>query len=165
MAIHQNIASMLQESLPEMILVAKYCIEYHKDSNIWPAQGCYGYPAALLLLSITDSIGSYVKKGNIENHFEILNDSDYYGLSLTKEEIHLIYNHYRNTLSHNAAIAPKVILNTGTTSDPVLQKLEDNRYEFKLVPFYVNSVKAVKHFLGEPKILIGNQTMLDIYKK
>ena len=72
MAIHPNTQSMLYESLPEMLLVAKYCIEFRKDTSIWPAPGCYGYPAALILLSIVDSIGSYVENGNVENHFKIL---------------------------------------------------------------------------------------------
>lgn len=51
MAIHSNLQSMLNESLPEMLLVAKYSVEFQKDTNIWPAPGCYGYPAAILLLS------------------------------------------------------------------------------------------------------------------
>ena len=54
MAIHPNLQSMLRESLPEMLLVAKYCIEFRKDTSIWSASGCYGYPAALILLSIAD---------------------------------------------------------------------------------------------------------------
>ena len=164
MALHQNIPSMLQESLPEMLLAAKYCIEYRKNTNIWPAPGCYGYPAALLLLSIVDSIGSYVEEGNVKNHFKILNNSDYYGLSLTEKELNLIYNHYRNTLSHNTVITPKVILNIGSRDDSVLQRYGE-RYLLNLVPFYNVSVKAVKYFLNNPKILINNKTILNIYKK
>lgn len=40
MAVHSNTQSMLRESLPEMLMVAKYCIEFRKDTSIWPAPGC-----------------------------------------------------------------------------------------------------------------------------
>jgi hypothetical protein len=164
MALHQDIPSMLRESLPEMLLVAKYCIEYRKDSNIWPAPGCYGYPAALLLLSIVDSIGSYVEGGNVKNHFKILNNSNYYGLDLTGKELDLIFDHYRNTLSHNSVVTPKVMLSIGTENGPVLQKY-GGKYLLNLAPFYNVSVKAVKHFLNKPEILMGNQTISDNHKK
>src|SRR3989344_940232 len=104
MAIHTNIPSMLQESLPEMLLGAKYCIEFRKDKSFWPAPGCYGYPAALLLLSIVDSIGSYIEQGNVENHFKVLKNADYYGLSLPGDEIRVLYNKYRNLLIHNSVM-------------------------------------------------------------
>jgi len=164
MAIHQGIPSMLQESLSEILLVAKYCIEYRKDTNIWPAHGCYGYPATLLLLSIADSIGSYVENGNVKNHFKILNSPDYYGLSLTREEIDLIYNHYRNVLSHNAVITPKVVLDIGAKNDLILQDV-NGRHVLRLVPFYIVSVKAVNYFLNNHNVLKNNQTMENIYKK
>lgn len=164
MAIHQNIPSMLQESLPEMLLVAKYCIEFRKDTNIWPAPGCFGYPSALLLLSITDSIGSYVEKGSVENHFKVLNNSTYYGLSLSNNELKIIYNNYRNLLSHNTAMATNVGLDIGLINSPVLQN-QNGLYLLNLVPFYNVSVQAVNSFLKNPEILRNNQTILYIYKK
>jgi len=164
MAIHQNIPSMLQESLQEMLLVAKYCIEFRKDTNIWPAPGCYGYPSALLLLSITDSIGSYVEKGSVENHFKVLNNSAYYGLSLSNNELKIIYNNYRNLLCHNTAMATNVGLDIGLTSSPVLQS-QNGLYLLNLVPFYNVSVKAVNALLSNPDMLKNNQTIADIYKK
>lgn len=164
MAIHQDIPSMLQESLPEMLLVAKYCIEFPKDTTIWSAPGCYGYPAALLLLSIADSIGSYVEKGNVENHFKILKNSDYYGLNLSDDELKIVYDNYRNLLSHNTAMAANVGLNIGSISDSILQS-QDGLYLLNLVPFYNVSAKAVNVFLSNPDILKNNQTLENIYKK
>lgn len=163
MAIHQNIPSMLQESLPEMLLVAKYCIEFRKDKTIWPAPGCYGYPAALLLLSIADSIGSYVEKGSVENHFKILKNSEYYGLNLSDAELKIIYN-YRNLLSHNTAMATNVGLSIGAINNPVLQS-QNGSYLLNLIPFYNVSVKAVNVFLTNPNVLKNNQTIENIYKK
>jgi len=164
MAIHPNVPSMLQESLPEMLLVAKHCIEFRKDTNIWPAPGCYGYPAALLLLSIADSIGSYVEKGSVENHFKVLNNNDYYGLNLSNRDLRIIFDNYRNLLSHNTAMATNVGLSIGFISDPVLQS-QNNSYLLNLVPFYNASIKAVNALLSNPEVLKNNQTIENIYKK
>ena len=164
MAIHPNIQSMLYESLPEMLLVAKYCIEFQKDTNIWPAPGCYGYPAALLLLSIADSIGSYVERGNVENHFKILNNKNYYGLNLSSKEIRIMYDNYRNLLSHHTVMSTNVGLNIGSPNNPILQN-QNSRYWLNLVPFYNVTAQAVNSFLKNPEILRNNQTILKIYRK
>lgn len=165
MALHPNLQSMLNESLPEMLLVAKYCIAFQKDRSVWNAPGCYGYPAALLLLSVANSIGSYVLgSGNVKRHFKILNDSDYYSLDFTDVEIGVIYDKYRNLLSHHTVMAVDVGLNIGSISDKVLQN-QDKKYWLNLVPFYNASVKTVRHFLNNPSILDNNQTILNIYKQ
>jgi len=164
MAIHPNTQSMLYESLPEMLLVAKYCIEFRKDGNTWPSQGCYGYPAALLLLSIVDSIGSYVEQGSIDNRFKILNNDDYYGLNITHDEIVKLRKSYRDLLSHNTVLATNVGLKIGTENSSVIEK-QNNRYWLNLVPFYGVSIKAVNSLLNNPGILKNNQTILNIEKK
>lgn len=163
MAIHGTIPSMLQESIPEMLLVAKFCIEFSKDTNIWPAPGCYGYPAVILLLSIVDSIGSYVEQGTVENHFKVLNNKEYYSLYMGPDEIKIMYN-YRNLLSHNTVMNLNISLGIGTAEDPVLQS-ENGRYKLNLIPFYNVSVKAIDHFLNNPAILDNNQTIINIYRK
>lgn len=163
MAIHPDLQSMLQESLLEMLLVAKYSIEFQKDKVIWPAPGCYGYPAALLLLSITDSIGSYVRGRSVKNHFRVLNDNNYYGLNLTGDEIEIMYQ-YRNRLSHNTVMSTEVGLNIGTPNDLVLKK-ENGKYWLYLIPYYKISVKAVTAFLSNPDLLDNNPTILDIVRK
>jgi len=155
---------MLRESLPEMLMVAKYCIEFRKDTSIWPAPGCYGYPAALILLSIVDSIGSYVEKGNVENHFKILNNNDYYNLKLSAEVLRAIYDYYRNSLSHNSVLTPGVILNIGQQEDDMIQKIDDT-YVLSLIPFYGLSVHAVNQLLNHPTVLQNNQTIKNINKK
>lgn len=164
MAIHPNLQSMLNESLPEMLLVAKYCIEFNKDTNLWPAPGCYGYPAAVLLFSIADSIGSYVEQGKVVNHFKIFNNADYYGLDITDEALRVLFDNYRGLLLHNTVMAANVGLNIGLPSNNVLDK-EDGRYWLNLVPFYNVSVKAVSSFLNNPRMLCNNSTILNIYMK
>ena len=155
---------MLRESLAEMLLVAKFCIEFRKDIKVWPAPGCYGYPAALLLLSIADSIGSYIEKGNTKKHFKILNNVDYYGLNLNDNELRIICDNYRNLLSHNTVIAINVGLDIGSVNDSVLQK-RDSRYWLNLIPFYSISVKAVSYFLSNSNVLKNNLTIENIYKR
>ncbi len=164
MANHPDIPSMLQESLPEMILVAKYCIEFQKDINFWPAPGCYGYPAALILLSIADSIGSYVEQGTVENHFKIFKNIDYYGLDFNDKEIKIMGDYYRNTLVHNIVLTTNIELAIGSLGDKILQK-NNQRYRLNLVPFYNTSLKAVSTFLNNPQILVNNKTIENIEKK
>lgn len=155
---------MLQESLTEMLLVAKYCIEFRKEVPPWSAPGCYGYPAALILLSIADSIGSYVEQGNVENHFKILNNKDYYNLNLDNEALRAVYDYYRNTLSHNAVLAPNVVLDIGQNNEMVIQKT-NNSYLLKLVPLFNVSAIAVNNFLNNPSVLINNKTIENIQRK
>jgi len=164
MAFHPNMPSMLHESLPEMLLVAKYCIEFRKDENVWPVPGCYGYPAALILLSIADSIGSYIEQGNVENHFKILKNTEYYGLGLSDDEIRIFYDNYRNLLAHNSVIANNVVLGIGSENHPIFQS-QNGIYLLNLIPLYNASIKAVNSFLNNPKVLISNQTIINIEKK
>lgn len=164
MAIHDSIPSMLQESLQEMLLVAKYCIEFRKKVPPWPYPGCYGYPATLILLSIADGIGSYVEQGKVENHFKILNNQNYYNLDLDKRTLRAIYDYYRNTLSHNAVLAPNVVLDIGQPTENVIEKINGS-YLLKLVPLYNISTVAVNIFLNNPAVLVNNKTINIIQRK
>ena len=166
MAIHPDQKSMLNESLPEMLIAASQCINYQKDKNIWGAPGCLGYPSALLLLSIANSIGSYViEGGNTEKHFSILNDKEYYDLNLSAEDIRDLYDKYRNLLSHNAVLPYGVGLDIGSSSSPVFYKEGDMKW-LNLVPFYNLSVSVVKKFLDNSSVVLNNnQTIINISKK
>ncbi|MFA5879988.1 MAG: hypothetical protein WC860_07430 [Candidatus Margulisiibacteriota bacterium] len=155
---------MLNESLPEMLLVAKYCVEFRKDPNQWLSEGCYGYPAALILLSIVDSIGSYIEQGSVANHFSILNNQEYYNLNLEQSTIKVIYNYYRNTLSHHTVLTKNIALDIGQIGDNLIDKV-NNCYILKLVPFYNISVDVINKFLNNPEILKNNKTIEYINKK
>jgi len=166
MAIHPDLKSMLNESLPEMLIAAKQCIDYHKDENIWGSPGCLGYPSALLLLSVANSIGSYViGAGNTEKHFNILNHKEYYNLNLSAEDIKDLYNKYRNLLSHNAVLSYGVGLDIGGNSSPVFYKVGNIKL-LNLLPFYMLSISIVKKFLDNSStILDNNHTIINISKK
>lgn len=163
MAFHPNIPSMLGESLPEMLLVAKYCIEFRKDTKIWQATGCYGYPAALLLLTITDSIGSYIEKRSVENHFTVLMNKSFYSIDITREETKVLYE-YRNRLSHNSVLDLDVQLSLGSFESKVLELTTDGKYQLNLIPFYTVTADALTKFIQNAD-LSNNKTIIDIYKK
>jgi len=113
---------MLKESLNDTLAAAKYCVEYRKTREEWQENsgGCLSYPAAILLLSIIDAIGSYFKGDNtfkikidekIESinskggwqHFKILN-SKYFNQELSQEFIKKLYKSFRSFLVHNSVI-------------------------------------------------------------
>lgn len=119
---------MLKESLDETLEAAKYCVEYSKEESKWGqfnTGGCLGYPAAILLFSIIDSIGSYHRKnanffvtidgkkekinGDGWEHFKILN-SKYFNLSLSLEFIKKAYSNFRSKLTHNSIMGKDALM-------------------------------------------------------
>ncbi len=161
MAIHDSPQSMLYESLPEMLAIAEYCLTFSKDPEIWASPGCYGIPAALLLLSIVDSIGSYIRDGDVFNHFAILNDKNYYNQNFSTEDLRILYN-YRNKLSHNSSMSMFVGLKNDPSSRIILEEIS-GRYWLNLTPFFNISVVAVNKFLLYPEFVINNKTILKLY--
>lgn len=122
MAKHSTPASMLKESLFETLEAAKFCSDYRKNDKKWGSYntgGCLGYPGAILLFSIIDSIGSYFRKDKtfkipIDNkqmtidsdgwqHFKVLN-SKYFNQTLSEKFIQEIYNRFRSCLTHNSVL-------------------------------------------------------------
>lgn len=81
--------------------------------------GCLGYPAAILLFSIIDSIGSYFrndrnfkilidsKMTTIDSegwqYFKVLN-SKYFNQNLSEKSIKTIYTKLRSYLTHNSVL-------------------------------------------------------------
>ena len=133
MAFHRDLVSMLRESLPEFVAIAKVAVETPTTQGKTPSS-FHGYPAATLLFAVADSIGSYYrgnrdfsvvidgKRRRIDGagfkHLFIFN-STLYGQSLSETEIKAVYDLFRNPVTHNGALAPGVLLNKGAASDPV----------------------------------------------
>jgi hypothetical protein len=128
MAIHETPSSMLKESLDETLEASKYCVDYKKQDKKWgeyATGGCLGYPGAILLFSLIDSIGSYFRKdkafevlidGKKEKinaagweHFKILN-SKYFDQKLSAEFMHKLYNNFRSCLTHNSILGSGTIM-------------------------------------------------------
>lgn len=128
MAQHQTPASMLKESLFETLEAAEFCANYRKVDEKWgefKTGGCLGFPAAILLFSIIDSIGSYYRKNSsfkiiIDNketsissdgwqHFKIIN-SKYFNQNLSEKFIRELYNRFRSCLTHNSVLGKKTMM-------------------------------------------------------
>jgi hypothetical protein len=128
MAIHTSLSSLLLESVPEYLEVAGHCLRRKKVNG-----GVYGFPAALLLLCITDTIGSYHRgdqsfrvfvdgadcfiNGDSAKHFYILNSS-YYCQSLSRKQIEKFYDYYRCLLAHNASLPNECSLRLNDVAEP-----------------------------------------------
>lgn len=150
---------MLQESLVEKLLVVKYCIEYRKDTNIWRVNGCYGYPALDLLLSIVDTIGSFVINGGVRKHFDILNDIGYFNLSLKKKDIDIIYQKYRCFSTHNSVLGLDCILEITNRNGAVYEHKNRKPYLY-LEPLYKVTQGAVEKFLSNAEKVVYQSKQL-----
>lgn len=152
MAIHNTKLSMVHESLREMIQVARYCIDFKKsESQNWiGCNGCYGYPGALLLLSIVDALGTQIMGGgdDTKKHFEVLNHPDYFDMKLQPEETEALRCEYRNYLSHNSHISDYVAMSPGGESLRILENY-NGILVLNLQPFLILSEEVVSKFIGE----------------
>ncbi len=166
MAIHNTTHSLIREALTEYLAIAEHCISTGK-----PTGGCYGFPTALLLFSIVDTIGSFHRGNNSFSivvdqkpriikaagfqHYFILN-SEYYGQTLTEKDIQRIYDYYRSLLVHNAALAPDHFLDIGLPTDPPFAKRPgSNHIDYvNLRPFLDISHGGVSRFLKEAPTLV-----------
>lgn len=183
MSLHRNTEGMLKESLTEMLIAADVCIHYRKNDG-----GCLGYPAALLLFSIADSIGSYHrenesikikidgKERTIDNdgfqHFFIFN-SKYYNLQLSEKMIKIIYNNFRSLLVHNSVIPENHFL---TIDDPLNRPFCENdgfTYEITgatypsvhLVPLYQATACALLNFFPKMSMVVSTSKQLQDIKQ
>jgi len=158
MAIHQDLAGLLKESVSEYLHVAHECLTHQKAEG-----GVYGFPAALLLFTILDTIGSFHRgdksfsssidgknrliDGDGFKHYFILNTS-YYSQTLTEAQIKKLYYYYRCLLSHNASLAPGRGLEVGSLGEPLFSIDPSGAIlSIRLLPFYHQSVTAADQFL------------------
>lgn len=147
------------EALVENLMVSRYCINFRKDPEKWKREGCYGFPAAILLFSIVDTIGSYIIGGKTREHFNIFNNPDYYNLSLPEEDIDELYKNYRSLLTHNGALPLGRILAIGESSDGVIKKIR-GAIILNLIPFWNVSYYSVEKFLKEVQLENNSQANL-----
>ena len=140
MALHDTPISMIKESLPEFLKAAKFCVDYKKIDAEWKPNdtgGCLGFPGAVLLFSVVDSIGSYFRKdkafkvnlnGKLTSinsdgyqHLFILN-SKYFNQSLSEEYIKVLYAKFRSYLTHNNVLGKNAIMMLNDNDLPTEQK-------------------------------------------
>lgn len=182
MAIHSDTASMLQESLREYLYVADSCVRFQKDDSWGSGQtgGRLGYPAAVMMFCIADTIGSFhrgdknfsvavdgklvtIQRQGFQ-HFYVLN-SEYYGQSLSEAAINRLYANYRDLLVHNASLAPEHFL-ISNLSLPAAFAVVNGRLVVNIDGFLRISSGAVKLFLERvPTVVPGSSQEANIQKK
>jgi hypothetical protein len=183
MAVHSNLESLIRESLPEYLLVAEYCVKFRKGSTAQARQagGCLGYPAAVMLFSIADAIGSFYcgnkKDLNISiggkprfiandgfQHFFILN-SEYYAQALDEPTIEKLYKNFRNLLIHNASLPPNSFLrNLPNVHEAFPQP--DGHLMVNVPAFFDISKGAVQQFLARlDDVVPGSKQAANIHLK
>jgi len=84
MALHPDLTALLQESLPEYLEAARYCMKFRKQNG-----GCLGYPGTALLLSIADCLGSYHRD---KRGYRITIDGSEYEIAGDGHQHFLIFN-------------------------------------------------------------------------
>jgi hypothetical protein len=155
----------LSLTLAEYLEGARLCLEYKKDRN-WPALGRLGFPSALLLFSVIDAIGSYLR-GSSETfrvdgkfkaikqkgfqHFFVLNGDDYWKQNLAHAEIKHVYDNYRSLLAHHAVFTPQGFLSMSASDD--LFPRQDGKIGVNLTAFYNLSTEVVPRFLSNHREL------------
>ena len=110
MAYHKVPDDMVVEAVDEYLLLAEHGINYQKLGG-----GVLGYPAALLLLSVIDILGSYAV--STKEHFQVLRQPCV-GLALTTQQVKDVEHWYRNLLAHNGFVALGALMRADETGDP-----------------------------------------------
>lgn len=151
---------MLSLTLSEYLTGARLCLEFVKDET-WPGYGSLGFPAALLLFSVVDAIGSYLRgsdeafpvenkrkkiKRNDFQHFFVLNGENYYQQTLTHDEIKHVYDKYRSLLVHHAIFTPAGFL--VMSASPELFPKHDGQLGVNLTALYNASTIVAERFLA-----------------
>jgi hypothetical protein len=151
-----NKRELLKTSLKEYLVAARYCLSYDKKKDIfWGHSGCLGFPGALLLISLADSMGYYVERGgdNTKTHLQILKNSEWYNQKLEVDDIEKIYKFYRNPLAHNTGIGNDTRIKLDYSSNIIYEKTEGIP-TLNLAAFLVLSDKMVDKFISSINSLV-----------
>ncbi|MDD5371665.1 MAG: hypothetical protein PHQ40_21500 [Anaerolineaceae bacterium] len=154
MPAYPSMSTMVQEALREKMVLARMAIEYDKKDHGWGYDGCLGFAALLLLMSVVDSIGSYTNHGTTaKEHLEVLKDTKYFDLGLGLKDCKTIYYSYRNLQDHNSKMAPGCELHIDSQSHLAFDKANGTP-KLYLIPLYNAIVKALNTFIPDADKLI-----------
>ena len=112
MAQHQTLKGLGTEIMEDFLAAAKLCVEARKGDD----GSILGYPATMLLLSITDAIGHGLDVGSGHTRLVVLKHPPFSellakcGQELNAKHIKNLIQWYRNALAHSGLIAPGVAL-------------------------------------------------------
>lgn len=163
---HSFPSTMVIEAMEQNLLAVKLALQNTTSvqNGSERAFGILGYPAAILMFSIVDTIGSHFRKsksqplmivgnGSVkiscsgDQHFYILN-SEYFNLELKKDDIKAFYKIGRNALTHNSLIGEELTL-AASHDTPFLEVCEASgkgKYVVHLHSFYEACANAITLF-------------------
>lgn len=144
------------EALKENLFAIDWCLNYDKGiANEWTGDskiGCLGIPAAILLFSLIDTIGSVFCAtdthisidGVVDNkiqkaseHFYILNHDKFFNLNLRIATIVDFYSTYRSRLTHNSSLPANNYLSIGNSRDRIFELDSESKIiKINLLPLY-----------------------------
>lgn len=153
------------EALIENLFAAKICLEYDKSNKHWigdSLEGCLGIPAAILLCSLIDTIGSEFRGSKYQisidgqsytiqtasDHFFILNHDKLFNLNLSRSAIMDFYTSYRSKLTHNSALPANNYLGIGCLTDDIF--IFNQNFEIvkiNLLPLYQKTKDMIEIFI------------------
>lgn len=157
--------SQIVAAINESLKIADCCLHFSKETGDTQddyVEQCYGYPAAILLFCIIDTIGAYRrgKKDNIlvgsrsctikqkHEHFYILNHANYFNCNLSQTEIDSLYKIYRSRLIHNHALPANYFLTSCKNSNhPFISDDKGNVIQVNIVQLFICVSKAVELFI------------------
>lgn len=166
-----------REALNEVLEAVEQCILYRKkEHEQWADStfpGCLGIPAAILLFSIADAIGSYHRDkrfvieidgapqplDNKAKHLYIFNSKFYEYQQLSSNELDVLYKNYRSILTHNLGLPGSHILILDPTGNKLIEKKQgpqNDNWVLNLNVFFNLTKKAVEMFLSDSKEIIEN---------
>lgn len=152
------------ESLKENLFAAELCLKFDKSKEEWSGGskvGCLGIPAAILLCSLIDTIGSVFRNTEMEvfidgkykkiekayEHFCILNHEKFFKCNLTLVTINDFYETYRSKLTHNNSLPGNNFLDIGNFTDDIFElNAEYKINKINLLSLY-NITKSAVHTL------------------
>ena len=111
MAKHSTIKGLGCEVIEDFLTAAGTCVETRKADG-----GILGYPAALILLAVTDAIGHGLNVGSGDTRLAVFQHPSFskrlrtFDQSLGKGQLKNLTQWYRHMLAHSGLIAPGVAL-------------------------------------------------------
>ncbi|MBI3249050.1 MAG: hypothetical protein HYZ50_21310 [Deltaproteobacteria bacterium] len=171
MAIHRKKEELAKESIYEMLHVAEYAVTHRKtDKAQWgdnATGGILGYPATVILFSITDCLGSYFandpnftvnvdgkewKIKQASQHIYILN-SKYFNLDLSRIDLDNIYKNVRSVLIHNSLLPEGYLLQVGENEELpfniAVNEFDNRIYFINVIKLFEITKKAVEEFMDD----------------
>lgn len=182
----KDIPTMVETGLCEDLKAAEYCINYDKSTEPLPGAGglCLGFPAAVLLFAIVDTMGSYFYKStfafridghdcaiNEPSHFFRVLNGKYFGLQLSGAAINAVYSNYRGLLTHNAVLVGGHAIEKSNVHElPFIESRNSSNEPYisqvNLIPLHKLCERAIPEFVKDlPTILSGSQRETEILSK